>query len=89
MMKKHFFELVKEKELFEPTITKFPFRNEDEALIDLHKGLRSGDPVTLQGAKALLDSLFFNEEKYDLSDVGRYKINQRFYLDLNQFKQMH
>ncbi len=75
-----FFKLVKEKDLFEPTITKFPFSNEDDALIELHKGLRSGDPVTLQGAKALLDTLFFNKEKYDLSDVGRHKINQRFYL---------
>ena len=78
---KTFFELVTEKDLFEPTITKFPFTNEDDALVELYKGLRSGDPVTLQGAKALMDSMFFNEEKYDLSDVGRHKINQRYYLD--------
>ena len=77
MMKNHFF-LVDAKDLFEPTLTKFPFVNEDDALIELHKGLRSGDPVTLQGAKTLIDTLFFNEEKYDLSDVGRHKINQRF-----------
>jgi DNA-directed RNA polymerase subunit beta len=72
------FKLVNNKEIFEPTLTKFPFVNEDDALVELHKSLRSGDPVTLQGAKALLDTLFFNEEKYDLSDVGRHKINQRF-----------
>jgi DNA-directed RNA polymerase subunit beta len=76
-----FFSLVNERELFEPTLAKFPFTNEDDALIELHKGLRSGDPVTLQGAKVLLESLFFNDDKYDLSDVGRYKINQRFYLN--------
>ena len=75
---KSFKELVKDSDVFEPTFTKFPFTNEDDALIELYKGLRSGDPVTLQGAKALLDTLFFNEEKYDLSDVGRHKINQRF-----------
>ncbi len=69
------------RDLFETTFTKFPFTSEEEALIDLHKGLRSGDPVTLQGAKALLDTLFFNEDKYDLSDVGRHKLNQRFSYD--------
>jgi DNA-directed RNA polymerase subunit beta len=78
---KSFFEAIKEPELFEPTLTKFPFVNEDDALIEIYKGLRSGDPVTLQGAKALMDTMFFSEEKYDLSDVGRYKINQRFYFN--------
>lgn len=64
--------------ILETTIAKFPFMNEDDALVELHKTLRSGDPVTIQGGRALLDTLFFNEEKYDLSDVGRHKLNQRF-----------
>jgi DNA-directed RNA polymerase subunit beta len=70
-------DVIPDKEFLAPTIAKFPFLNTDDALIELHKGLRSGDPVTLQGAKALLESLFFDIEKYDLSDVGRHKVTQR------------
>ena len=69
--------LVPNNDFLNETISKYPFSDQDDALIEIHKGVRSGDPVTLQGAKSLLQSLFFDEDKYNLSDVGRYKINKR------------
>ena len=82
------FDVIPDKEFLEPTIAKFPFMQTDEALIELHKGLRSGDPVTLQGAKSLLQSLFFDKEKYNLSDVGRYKINQRLGIETSGIEEV-
>ncbi len=60
----------------EPTIT-----NDKEALIDFYKRLRPGDPPTVDNAKGLVDSLFFNSRRYDLGKVGRYKLNRRLGLD--------
>jgi len=51
---------------------------EEEALIEVYRRLRPGDPVTLDGARVMINGLFFDESKYDLGDVGRYKINSRF-----------
>ncbi|MBU1023633.1 DNA-directed RNA polymerase subunit beta, partial [bacterium] len=50
---------------------------EKEALIDIYKKLRPGDPPNLETARNLIESRFFDEKKYDLSPVGRYKINKR------------
>ena len=47
----------------------------DEALIEIYRRLRPGDPPTLKSAQALFDNLFFNAERYDLSAVGRLKLN--------------
>jgi DNA-directed RNA polymerase subunit beta len=55
-------------------------RNEDEALKDIYKRLRPGEPATASNAKALLKRLFGDPKRYDLGRVGRYKINQK--LDL-------
>ena len=55
--------------------------NDEEAMIEIYRRLRPGDPPTLRSAKALFDSLFFNAERYDLSTVGRLKLN--FKLGLN------
>ena len=60
----------------EPTV-----RSEDEALIDLYKRLRPGDPPTLDNARSLVNALFFNARRYDLGKVGRYKLNKRLGLD--------
>ena len=54
---------------------------EEEALVEVYRRLRPGDPVTLDGAKAMMHALFFDESKYDLGAVGRYKINSRFGTD--------
>ncbi|MBF0103689.1 MAG: DNA-directed RNA polymerase subunit beta [Deltaproteobacteria bacterium] len=50
----------------------------DEAMIEIYKRLRPGDPSTLEAAKTLFHNLFFNSDRYDLSKVGRLKINHKF-----------
>lgn len=70
-----------DKETIKRTLDKDPIQNQKDALIDIYKKLRPGDPVTLEGAKLLLNNLFFDAAKYDLGKVGRYRINKR--LDLN------
>ena len=50
----------------------------DEALVDIFKRMRPGDPPTLESATVLFNDLFFNEARYDLSKVGRLKINHKF-----------
>ncbi|MFN3616208.1 MAG: DNA-directed RNA polymerase subunit beta, partial [Rubrimonas sp.] len=56
-------------------------RSREEALIDIYRVMRPGEPPTLEGARALFDSLFFDPERYDLSAVGRVKMNMRLELD--------
>lgn len=58
-------------------IKKDPTRNEEEALKDIYRRLRPGDPVTPANARALIKRLFFDSKRYDLTRVGRYKINQK------------
>ena len=57
-------------------------KTEEEALIDFYKRLRPGDPPTIDNARGLVNSLFFNARRYDLGKVGRYKLNKRLGLDL-------
>ena len=52
-------------------------RNEEEALIDIFKKIRPGDPITASNAKQLIKRLFFDPRRYDLGRVGRYKLNQK------------
>ncbi|NQE85793.1 DNA-directed RNA polymerase subunit beta [Nocardia terpenica] len=49
----------------------------DEALLDIHRKLRPGEPPTKESAQNLLENLFFKEKRYDLARVGRYKINKK------------
>ena len=57
---------------------------EAEALIDIYKRLRPGDPPTAENARSLLNNLFFNPRRYDLGKVGRYKLNKRLGLNIPQ-----
>jgi DNA-directed RNA polymerase subunit beta len=61
-------------------------RTKRGAITEFYKRLRPGDPPTLENARALLSSLFFNERRYDLGRVGRYKLNKRLGLpaDVNR-----
>ena len=68
-------------DIMKATFDKSPFETQDEALIYIYKNLRSGEPISIDGAKSLLENMFFNEAKYDLGRVGRHKINNR--LDLS------
>src|SRR5438034_9970993 len=56
---------------------KDPAHDQEEALKDIYRKLRPGDPPTVANAKALLKRLFFDPKKYDLGRVYRYKINQK------------
>ncbi|MES2503547.1 MAG: DNA-directed RNA polymerase subunit beta [Myxococcota bacterium] len=55
--------------------------NREEALLELYRRMRPGDPPTLETAENLFNNLFFNPERYDLSEVGRLKFNHKFTLD--------
>jgi DNA-directed RNA polymerase subunit beta len=54
----------------------------EDAIMEIYRRLRPGDPPTLETAKTLFNNLFFNPERYDLSRVGRLKLNYKFYRDL-------
>jgi DNA-directed RNA polymerase subunit beta len=58
-------------------------RTEDGALIELFKKQRPGEPPSVENAKALLNQLFFDAKRYDLTRVGRYKLNSRLGLDID------
>jgi len=62
-------------------IKKDPTKDEEEALKDIYRRLRPGDPPTAANARALIKRLFFDPKRYDLGRVGRYKINQKLGLD--------
>ncbi|MCH2109520.1 MAG: DNA-directed RNA polymerase subunit beta, partial [Polyangiaceae bacterium] len=54
----------------------------EDAIMEIYRRLRPGDPPTLETAKLLFNNLFFNSERYDLSQVGRLKLNYKFYRDV-------
>jgi len=58
-------------------LKKDPTKNQEEALKDIYRRLRPGDPPTAANAKALIKRLFFDPKRYDLGRVGRYKISQK------------
>ena len=58
-------------------------RDEDEALKEFHKRMRPGEPATVEGAKRLVSQMFFDSRRYDLGDVGRYKLNRRIDVDVD------
>ena len=64
------------------TILKDAARSEEDALGAIYRQLRSGDAPDLDTAKNLIDRLFFNEKRYDLGDVGRYRINGKLGLNI-------
>ena len=64
------------------TLDKDPTTREEEALIEVFKKQRPGEPPTLDNARNLLKSLFFDPKRYDLTKVGRYKLNQRLGVDV-------
>ncbi len=64
------------------TILQDPSSNEEEGLIEMYKRIRPGDPATPDTARQMIHNLFFNSARYDLSKVGRFRLNKRFNLDL-------
>src|SRR6201996_6955269 len=64
-------------------LKKDPAHDQEEALKDIYRRLRPGDPPTVANARALLKRLFFDPKKYDLGRVGRYKINQKLGINVD------
>ncbi|HTU99349.1 MAG TPA: hypothetical protein VMF13_02340, partial [Luteitalea sp.] len=62
------------------TLKKDPIRTHEEALIEIYRRLRPGDPPTLESSRSLFESMFFNPQKYDFSRVGRLKLNTKLKL---------
>jgi len=71
-----------EDERFLATIEKDNTKTKEEALLEIYKRLRPGEPPTVDSAVSLIDSLFFDAKRYDLSKVGRYKFNKKLALNL-------
>ncbi len=64
-------------EIMMSTLEKDNTANQDEALLDIYRKLRPGEPPTKESAQTLLENLFFKEKRYDLARVGRYKVNKK------------
>jgi DNA-directed RNA polymerase subunit beta len=62
------------------TLKKDPIHTHEEALIEIYRRLRPGDPPTLDSSRALFENMFFNPQKYDFSRVGRLKLNTKLKL---------
>ena len=59
------------------TLEKDHTASQDDALLDIYRKLRPGEPPTREAAQTLLDNLYFNPKRYDLAKVGRYKVNKK------------
>jgi len=69
-------------EIFMATLEKDTIESQDDALLDIYRKLRPGEPPTLENARNLIDNFYFNTKRYDLAKVGRYKVNKKLGLDL-------
>jgi DNA-directed RNA polymerase subunit beta len=76
------FDALRHPEYFQKTIEKEGQFNEEEALMELYRKLRPGEPPTVSGGQQLLDSRFFDPKRYDLGKVGRYKLNKKLRLSV-------
>jgi DNA-directed RNA polymerase subunit beta len=64
------------------TLEKDTVNTQDEALLDIYRKLRPGEPPTKEAAQNLIENLYFNPKRYDLAKVGRFKVNKKLGLDL-------
>ncbi|MBF6172801.1 DNA-directed RNA polymerase subunit beta [Nocardia blacklockiae] len=71
-------------EIMMSTLEKDNTAGQDEALLDIYRKLRPGEPPTKESAQTLLENLFFKEKRYDLARVGRYKVNKKLGLNAGE-----
>lgn len=71
-----------DREFIETTIAKDPTKTREEALIEIYQRMRPGEPAVLDNAAELLNQMFFDSRRYDLGAVGRYKLNRRLSLNV-------
>jgi DNA-directed RNA polymerase subunit beta len=76
------FDALRHPEYFQKTIEKEGQYGEEEALLELYRKLRPGEPPTVSGGAQLLESRFFDPKRYDLGKVGRYKLNKKLRLNV-------
>jgi len=69
-------------EFLRKTLEKDTTNSTDEALIEVYKKLRPGDPASASGGRSILEARFFDDKKYDIGKVGRYKLNKKLNLNL-------
>ncbi len=77
---------LKEKYLI-PTLKKDHTKNKDEAVLEIYRKVKPGEPLILDNAYETLQNLFFNHRRYSLAEVGRYKLNKKLGLDLEKKKE--
>ncbi|MCS7093084.1 MAG: DNA-directed RNA polymerase subunit beta [Patescibacteria group bacterium] len=65
-----------------PTLKRDPARNKEEAILEVYKKIKPGEPLVLENAYETVNNLFFNPQRYSLAEVGRYKINKKLNLNL-------
>jgi DNA-directed RNA polymerase subunit beta len=75
---------VPEHQYIKSTLERDPTKNQNEALIEIYKKLRPGDPPTLDNARSFFESLFYMPRRYDLGKVGRHKLNRRLGLTIDK-----
>jgi len=75
-------ELFKHSEVIDKTLGVDTTESREEALIEVYKKQRPGEPPTLDSAEALIGNLFYKPKRYDLGRVGRYKLNKKLQLDI-------
>jgi DNA-directed RNA polymerase subunit beta len=76
------YDALRHPEYFQKTLEKEGNPSEEEALMELYRKLRPGEPPTVSGGQQLLDSRFFDPKRYDLGRVGRYKLNKKLRLSV-------
>jgi DNA-directed RNA polymerase subunit beta len=69
-------------EFLKKTLEKDTAETTDDALVEVYKKLRPGDPASPQGGRSILEARFFDEKKYDIGRVGRYKLNKKLNLNV-------
>ena len=67
-----------------PTIEKDSTKSTQEALIEFYQKLRPGEPVVLENAQELVENMFFNRRRYNLGEIGRFRINKRLGLNIDE-----
>ena len=70
------------------TLAKDNVSTQDEALLDIYRKMRPGEPPTKEAAQTLIENLYFNHKRYDLAKVGRFKVNKKLGLDLDLGKSL-
>lgn len=71
------------------TLAKDPNKTQEEALLDIYDKIRPGEPSVLENARNLFFQSFFDPRRYDLASVGRYKLNKKFSLDIENVAKNH